>query len=163
MSTFKALEDYVLSGNISEALKALIPGSDEFNYVTYLHSLSQGSLDLSAKITEFVNKYPSTPEKKKLELRLLLLQYDRAKNEEKPKIIGQIKKIFGLELNDIKPADIKSSKLSDIAKEKKEKSENLEKIVMEEELKMLYKKALNVSEFPFSVLCNVDFMQLDDQ
>ena len=63
---------------------------------------------------------------------------------------------------DIKPADIKSSKLDEMIKITNEGSTLKYNIDIETELNKLYKSELNISDFYSALRCKFDYSRLSD-
>src|ERR1019366_3013018 len=98
----KAYEQYLLATSEEDkqdSIKKLIPGSQPYYYLYFIDLFKRVGSKLSEQdkilLHQFTTKYPFDEHKKSIEARLLLLSYDDAGNEEeKQKIIGEIKGHF---------------------------------------------------------------------
>ena len=72
------IEDFALAKDRAEALKQLIPGTEDYYYYHCLHAQNQGKLaDVDAMLTAWIKRYDRTQRVVEIENRQALLKYEK--------------------------------------------------------------------------------------
>ena len=167
-SIFRAYENYAVKGkSVEEGLKSLIEGSDSYNYLKSIDILTKKGINMSEDDMSFLENYiknSNTVDSHKIELKLLMLQYDSAKNKkEKDKILNKINtKYLHTSFEHERPFNLNTSTEESKINESKtiDQGNLLDEVDVSGELEKLYSGELMPNSFSKSVLVNAELDKL---
>jgi len=162
-SELRAFEKYVLSDRkLDDALKMLVEGSDAYNYLRFLHILTekgQFTADEKKQFESFLEK--SYNAAISLELRSLFLSYDTATDQEaKNSILTKITdKFLRVTFNDMKPQELTSGESAG-TEENASLNQVLDTVDLKNEIEKLYKGEEYPYNFKPEALLEIEFDKL---